>query len=245
MFKIAVCDDEQAYRNTTIGFITNYMEKNKIMYEIDEFESGKDFAALGIEMIQYTVIFLEINMTGLDGMKLASKIRKMSKEIFIVIVTADTNYSIEAYKFDVVRYLLKGSENFEKIIEECLETIVEKVNYKITHRSFHFTGGHRKIPLTRLLYIESKLHKLEFHVMENTMQLYAMYGTLNDLEHDLAGNDFIRIHQSFLVNMRYIKNISRYKAILNNGKELIIPKARYHYVKDSFTAYQEKNHILL
>lgn len=70
------------------------------------------------------------------------------------------------------------------------------------------------------------------------MKIYTMYATLNDIEKDLENTGFIRIHQSFLVNLKYIINILRYKAILSNGEELVIPKARYKEVKDSFIAYQ-------
>ncbi len=65
-----------------------------------------------------------------------------------------------------------------------------------------------------------------------------MYETLNALEDRLAVNDFIRIHQSYLVNIKYIKNVVRYKVILTNGVELVIPKARYTYVKEQFVSYQ-------
>lgn len=88
------------------------------------------------------------------------------------------------------------------------------------------------------MYIESNLHKLAFHIMEDDMKIYTMYETLNELETKLAVNDFIRIHQSYLVNIRYIKNIVRYKLILSNGVELIIPKSRYTYVKQRFISYQ-------
>jgi two-component system response regulator LytT len=88
------------------------------------------------------------------------------------------------------------------------------------------------------LYIESKLHKLEFHVMEGDLKAYTMYGTLNALEQELEEHGFVRIHQSYLVNIKYIKNVVRYKAILVNGDELAIPKARYAHVKSQLTEEQ-------
>lgn len=48
----------------------------------------------------------------------------------------------------------------------------------------------------------------------------------------------MRIHQSFLVNMQYIKGVTRYQAVLSNGTRLVIPKARYKYVKETFIAYK-------
>lgn len=65
-------------------------------------------------------------------------------------------------------------------------------------------------------------------------------GKLNngELEKELQGNDFIRIHQSYLVNMKHIEKVSRYEALLNNGIKLEIPKARYKFVEETFVSYK-------
>lgn len=70
------------------------------------------------------------------------------------------------------------------------------------------------------------------------MNTYTMYEKLSALEDTLKSDDFIRIHQSYLVNIKHIKNVVRYHVILNNDVELVIPKARYTYVKEQFISYQ-------
>ena len=92
--------------------------------------------------------------------------------------------------------------------------------------------------LDRLLYIESNLHRLEFHVMEDDETVYTMYEILNVMDDMLSENGFIRTHQSYLVNVKCIKNVVRYKVILTNGVELSIPKVRYTEVKKKFIACQ-------
>ena len=64
--------------------------------------------------------------------------------------------------------------------------------------------------------------------MEDKLKKYSIYGKLDELEKELQGNDFIRIHQSYLVNMKHIEKVSRYEALLNNGIKLEIPKAHKH-----------------
>lgn len=193
---------------------------------------------LGIEVIKYTAVFLDINMEKIDGIKAAEKIREVSREVFIVFVTAFVNYSLEGYRLDVVRYLLKGNVDFPSMVNECVDALVDKLSYSVTKREFDFKEGKREISLERLLYVESNLHKLEFHVMEDDLKIYTMYETLNALESKLVAKDFVRIHQSYLVNIKYIKNVVRYKVVLTNGIELVIPKARYTYVKEQFILYQ-------
>jgi DNA-binding LytR/AlgR family response regulator len=238
MFKIAICDDESLFTEELKELLSGYMVEKGLAFEIDTYNSGEQLVDLGIEVVQYTVIFLDINMDKMNGIMAAEKIRKVSREVFIVFVTAYVDYSLEGYRFDVVRYLLKGSANFPGKVNECMDAIIDKMNYSVKKRKFDFREGRKEILLERLLYVESKLHILEFHVMESDMKVYTMNETLNTFEARLAENDFIRIHHSYLVNIKHIKNVVRYKAILTNGVELSIPKARYKEVRKRFVACQ-------
>ncbi len=239
MFRIAVCDDEDYFRKNLKELISVYMTEQGYAFQIDTFCSGEEFMSLGMEMMNYTIVFLDISMGEIDGVTVAKEIRKISQETFIVFVTAYVDYALEGYKINVIRYLLKDNNSIENAVKECIDAVVEKMDYVVKKKIFTFhEGGRKEVSLERLLYIESRLHKLEFHVMEDTMKIYTMYATLNEIERDLKNANFIRIHQSFLVNLKYVINVLRYKVILMNGEELIIPKARYKKVKDSFTAYQ-------
>lgn len=57
-------------------------------------------------MTKYTVVFLDINMGGMDGVATAKKIRSISKEIFIVFVTAYFDYTLEGYKVESHQYIV-------------------------------------------------------------------------------------------------------------------------------------------
>lgn len=240
MFYIAVCDNESCFRQSFREYLSDYLKNTGISYQIDTFCSGEEFFALGAAMTKYTVVFLDINMGGMDGVATAKKIRSVSKEIFIVFVTAYYDYTLEGYKVDAIRYLIKDCNNnkFQNTVNECMDCIIEKMNYMIAKERFGFREGIKEISLERIIYVESNLHKLSFHVMEEELKVYTLYDTLDEVEKKIKGNTFIRIHKSYLVNIKYIKNILRYKAILYDGTELIIPKVRYMQVKEAFIAYQ-------
>ena len=238
MFKIAICDDESLFRKHIREILRDYMEEKGALYEIDEFESGKDFVNLGIEIVKYKIVFLDINMEELDGMETAQKIREISNDIFIVFVTAFITYTLEGYKVDAVRYILKNSVNLSELVFECMDAISTKMNYAVKKKIFNFNKGTRNVSLERLLYIESRLHKLEFHIMEDRLNKYSLYGVLNDMEKELEGNDFIRIHQSYLVNMKHIAKVSQYEVLLSNGDRLEIPRARYKHVEETYVAFK-------
>lgn len=100
---------------------------------------------------------------------------------------------------------------------------------------FSFVEGKKLIKADAIIYIETSRHKNIFHVGEQT---YSIYKKLDEIERELKGLDFLRIHQSFLVNMHYIDKISSYVLRLKTGKELSVPKARYPEVKRQFMAFK-------
>lgn len=61
---------------------------------------------------------------------------------------------------------------------------------------------------------------------------------MDELEAELAGMGFVRIHRSFLINMRYIGKLSGYVMILTTGKEISVPKSRYPEVKRQYTLFK-------
>lgn len=242
MLYIAVCDNGEYFRKSLAEAVSDHLKEQGVPYQIDMFCSGEELLLLGIGVTKYTVVFLDINMAETDGMAAAKKIRKMSREIFIVFVTASSEYVFEGYKVDATRYLMKDSDqdHFRNMIHECMDSILEKMNYAVVKKEFGFKGGNREISLERILYIESDLHKLLFYVMEDSLKTYTMYETLGKVEKRLEGHGFIRLHQSYLVNLRYIRSVSRYKAVLDNETEsaIPIPKARYMQVRKAFEAYR-------
>ena len=82
-------------------------------------------------------------------------------------------------------------------------------------------------------------YQLEFHILENEkIRIYTMYGTMNNLEEELELYHFVRVHQSYLVNLQYIRQVSRYKVTLCDDETISIPKARYKEVQAVFVAYK-------
>lgn len=99
---------------------------------------------------------------------------------------------------------------------------------------YSFVEGNVTLNVEDIIYVETNRHKNYFHVGENVL---GVYKKLNEIEEDLKKYGFVRIHQSYLVNMRYVEKISSYVMRLTTGKELSVPKARYQEVKRQFVQY--------
>ena len=74
--------------------------------------------------------------------------------------------------------------------------------------------------------------------MEAKTEIYQIYSKLDVLERQLEGHSFLRIHKSYLVNMRHIRKVSNYMVFLDTGEELPVPRSRFQSVKESFVDYK-------
>ncbi len=234
MLTIAICDDEKYYRDQIHGLLLSYLEAHDLEASVDLFCSGKEFLAERKNLVGYDIVFLDINMEGIDGIQTAAKMRKYESETCIVLVTAFLNYALEGYKVGAVRYIMKDA--LEGQMAECMDAILRKM--QIRRVTFSFVEGEKTLYTDNIVYIESRSHKCIFFYMEKEAVTYQIYEKLDRLEELLSGYGFLRTHKSFLVNMKHVRTISNYLVTLDSGEELPVPRLRFRKVKEEFVAYK-------
>lgn len=234
MLQIAVCDDEQFYRDKMKNLLERYMQENALLYALHTFLSGEELLKECEDNMKFDIVFLDINMEEMDGIRTAERIRAYHSDTYIVFVTAFIDYALEGYKVNAVRYLMK--DNLEGALEECMRAILQK--RQIAQVTFTFLEGEKKLYTDRIIYVESRGHKSLFHYMEAGAGIYQIYSKLDILEKQLEGHCFLRIHKSYLVNMRHIRKVSNYTVFLDTGEELSVPRSRFQVVKEKFVDYK-------
>ena len=231
--EIILCDDSEMDRKHLRNLLEEYKNKQEEKFNFIEFSSGQELCSAKEVLDNCAIVFLDINMEKQDGLKTAIQLKTLYPEILIVLVTAYMGYVLEGYKVKASRFLLK--DDLEHTLGECMDSLLEELHRKNRYVDFSFVEGERRLPVDDILYIETAKHKNIFYTKKQT---YTIYKKLDELERELEGAGFVRAHQSFLVNMRYIDKISSYVLRLITGKEISVPKARYQEVKRSFALYK-------
>lgn len=234
MMQIAICDDERYYREKIKELVQQYLERYGLSYMVSLFSSGDEFLEQSENAVKYDIVFMDINMSETDGIRTAERMRSFHSDTYLVFVTSFINYVLEGYKVDAVRYLMK--DTLDTAVEECMDAILQKM--RISQVSFCFTEGERTLYTDNLLYVESRKHKVIFYYLESKMHTYEMYEKLDQIEKILESYGFLRIHKSYLVNMKHLKTISNYRASLDTGEELPVPRSKYQAAKEAFVAYK-------
>ena len=230
--RILICDDDTLMIEQLQRYIESYFKSNHLKCpRLFSFTCGESLLA---DQEEKDIVFLDISMEKMNGMQTAQQIRAFQSDTSIVFVTAFIEYAPEGYKVGAERYILKDSP--DEAVSECMDAILRK--RKGSQVQFTFLEGEKKIYIDNLLYVESRKHKVVFFYMEKEIVNYQIYEKLDAVEEKLSGSGFLRIHKSYLVNMKHIRKISNYIATLDTGAELPVPRRKYQSVKEEFVAYK-------
>ena len=218
MIRIAIVDDEKVIREQ----IKKLIEKKQTDCEIDTYGTGEDL--LKADSV-YDIIFLDIQMDGMNGIDTARALRQKADNTVLIFITGVKEYVFDAFDVVAFHYLIKPIEE-NKFWEVCDRAVLEVTKKKqnpsgqifIKTRSQSIT-----LDQSNVLYIESRAKKVEIHTKTNIVEAYA---AISELEKQLVGS-FYRCHRGYLVNMAFIAGYENDSITLNNGETIILSKDKY------------------
>jgi DNA-binding LytR/AlgR family response regulator len=153
------------------------------------------------------LIFLDIEMPKVSGLQMLNRIKI---ESMVIVTTAFPQYALDAYELDIIDYLLKpfALNRFLKAVQKAKDFHEMKTkSVGTTAPSYIFIKSDKrieKVELNEILYAEVLGNYLTIHTDRKTIVAYL---TMKSLQSQLSPTDFIKIHQSFLVNCSRIDSV--------------------------------------
>ena len=160
---IIICDDRIDDRKNVSDLLSDYGEKKNYEFAITEYDSGEQLCEEQSALEACQLLFLDINMQGMDGLKTAMRIKEKYPKLPVVLVTAYMNYALDGYKVKASRFLLK--DNLADTIEECMDDLIAEINKNRRILEFRFVEGTIKLYADDIIYIETELHKNGYFTM--------------------------------------------------------------------------------
>ena len=242
--RIAVCDDQAEVLNTVermfleVGVITG-IENVDIYQDIrklkKEFQEGNRPDVLIMDICHEFNPALPKTKDRQEGIDCAYELNQRYPELQIIYMTEDVKkYSQDIFlkPVNLLGYLTKPVDLI--ILKKLLEIAKEKQKQNDEKRVTIMCRNHKQIfYLDEILYLESRAHRTMIHTYEGEE---VCRDKISDLEQRM-GDTFVRCHQSFLVNMKYIRRIENESFKLENGEEISISKRRYVETKNRYFAY--------
>lgn len=235
--KIAICDDDYQ----AIEMLKNKIEAQGNGDKVTSFASAGEMTPE--KMREFDLVYLDIQMPGIDGMKLAKLLRARQEDVcisplaslpLIVFVTGYKEYMGRAFSVHAFDYLVKpvSDEVFLGSYSRA-KKVIDHIGKKDPAITIKNAGKTYTISLSDIQYVESQNRKNIIHLKNGGKIEY--YGAMNDLETELDKR-FFRIHKGYIVNMMYIQKYDRISVTVSEGEVLMMSKYRY---QDFTTRYMD------
>ena len=236
MFDIAVCDDSELDRNLLIEEIRK-CEKYRETVRFHQYSSGKELLT-AMELARFSLIFLDIQMQGMDGERTAEEIRKMDDSVVLVFYTGFAEPTPHSFEVQPYRFMKKNMPPQEKSrhILAALDRMAELDLGPVFEA--RFDGGRLFLKPDDIVYIEKYRRGIRIHVSPAAKRRYHT-GGLEDKEPEIriggklsAYYDVLKPygfgypHDSYVINFKYLMSCYKDEIRLHGFPNMVFKIAR-------------------
>lgn len=228
---VAICDDEEVILPYLARRIYEVFQKYRICVMTEEYSSAVDLWRTVQNKKEYEIYFLDIDMPKINGLEFAKLILQQQPDAVLIFVSAKEEYVFESFRVHPFFFIRKSK--FEEDLEHAVSDLSRRyqtVEQK-TCTIWDELGHPFELSLVDTLYLEAKDKYVNIVTQDGG---FFIRNTLSDMEKTLEEYRFIRIHKSYLVNLRAIYAIKYDKVILDGGLELPLSRRKVAEVKKRF-----------
>lgn len=250
IMNIAICDDDKKICEFLEGKIRTVYQNAfiKSFYDADTlWQMAKEAPKCAPD-----ILLLDIQMSCMDGMELARKLRGIGWKTILIFITAYADYVFDAFDVGAFHYLVKpvSDKKLVQVLNKAAEQLAQDtqdtknmdadMDAADARRIAVKSGGvHTSVRVSDIVYAEVFNRKVVLHT---TTQSIEYYGKLKNLENEL-GDDFYRSHRSYLVHLKYVTKYDS-SVIFLQGGQVMMAKQNYAGFVKAYMAYIKRTGCL-
>ena len=219
MIRIAICDDEKHMSDHIRAMASDFFRKKNREIQLRTFLSGE-------ELLNYDgqidILFLDIQMNGMDGLETARKLRAGKFRGFLIFITVLKEMVFQSFEVQAYDYLVKPVD--EKQFGKTMERLYASMQNASEDSLLVQQGYERRIvPKDEIVFCEVIDRKIYLNLASGEVVDY--YERIENLETKL-GSHFFRCHRSYLINLKHLKGYKNGTAYMDNDKEIPVSRLR-------------------
>ena len=236
MIKCITIDDEPL----ALRQLRSYIARVPYLEQTGEYSNALD-ASEALETTAVDLIFCDINMPDCNGVDFVRTL-PADRRPMVVFTTAYSEYAVEGFRVQAVDYLLKPISYLYDLVHNRRNTPAEEetgVALQQDNREFLSVKTDHMVSLVKLeniLYLESMGEYVRIHTAEGKT-LTTLY-RLKNMETALPADSFMRVHRSYIVNLRRIAGYAKGRIFFSTDERDSVPIGENY--RDAFIAYTEK-----
>ena len=231
MIRIGICDDDLKIRKQLIQIINEYEKSSN---KVATYSSGEELLK---EKKNFDVLFIDIDMKGIDGIATAKKIRSYDKGVKIIYVTSSTDYVNLAFQVHAFGYLNRPikKEDIFKQLDEVLDYSVEEDTEEAIE--FLTTDGVIRFKSKEIYFFEYVDRKVKLSTVDGN---YFIKEKITTIGKNIEHYGFVVPHKSFIVNLFHVKAVKGYNITMMNGDLVPLSQKKSSEFREALNIYLEK-----
>ena len=229
-YKIAICDDEAQIIDSIAEKLSAAGE-----YEIHRFDSGEKLLEAPSD---YHILFLDIEMSGIDGIQTAFSLRENNYDGIIIFLTSHTEFMPDAFKVNAFRFLSKPIDD-EKFSEAF--TAAERVVLNTAHVLINARSKSIYMKLTDIVFLEA--YGDGTYIYDKNGNVYDSDCSLKYWKEAIGTELFFQVHKSYIVSFMHVTHIEKNGTLMLKGytQEISTSRRNYAAFKSAFFDYIKKH----
>ena len=219
-YRAAIVDDNRIDASFTEQALTAWAENRQLAVQAECFDSAEKFLFRYAGDKAWDILLLDIEMNAMDGVTMAKKVRAQNEAVQIVFITGYSDYIAEGYEVAALHYLMKPVSR-DKLFA-VLDRALEKRRQEDRCLNLEATGEMVRIPFYEIRYLDVRQNYVTVHAKKD----YTVKRTLGEFEKELDDR-FCRVGRSMIVNLRFIRRVTRADVTLSDGSVLPLPRGAY------------------
>ncbi len=230
--EILICDDDRDSLERTQRIAAAVFEKLNRSARFVLYQTADNIDENHLATCDIALLDVDFGTTT-NGMDLARSLRRVNSRAVLIFITNFIEYAPEGYEVQAFRYILK--RDLDQVLSRHLMEALELLSDAGDNLRVEYRGQLLELPFDEILYLEVLGHSVSIVTANDT---YTLNASLSSFENELENHGFLRVHKSFLVNMRHIKKFQCRELTLHNGTTLRVSEKSYAEQKRKYLLWK-------
>lgn len=230
--KIAIVDDQAVDLEQLNQYLQRYASEHSFFFGTDSFYSGEELLNQFLPDT-YQIIFLDIFMKELDGMKTAQYLRQKDPDFLLIFITTSPDFAIEGYSVRASSYLLKpySYANLEYAMDMCIPLVKGHNSFIEVKENRYYT----KILLNDILYTDYHNHYIQIHTSKRLIRTYMPFASFAPML--LQYEQFLCCYRNIIINMDKVLSLDHLDFIMCNEDRVPLKRSDKRNLRQQYADY--------